>query len=525
MQDLQATIQQLLDFLKGIWIKKRYIIISTWLICPIGFMFVANMPDQYRSYTKIYVDTRSMLKPLLRGLTFQTNPQAEIKLIANTLLSTPNVEDLARKADLDLSANTDAEFKEVVSDLRKKIRVSGGGRNGIYNISVNDTDPQLAKLIVTLTMDKFVESALGQNRADSDTASQFLDQQIDEYAARLTAAENRVAEFKKQYGEILSGNSYYQQRANLRSQIEGIELELQEKKTQLISLREKFSSNEPTDSSSGNVNIKTQYDGRMSALQAKLDDLQIRFTEQHPDVIQTKEQLERLEKLKEEEIKELVKGLSSGEIATGGLSENAIVQELTILINRIDSEVASLEVRRLNFLERLADLDEKIELIPDIEAKRTALNRDYGITKRRYEEFLSRRESADLSRKADLTAEDVKFRVIEPPRVPLKPSGPNRITYYVMVLMAGFGAGVAVAFLTSQLNPVVLNMGHLTSLTDRPVLGGVTNINLLDIKKVERRKMIVFGISTSLVLLIFVSFVATELLFNTTPLRILENII
>jgi uncharacterized protein involved in exopolysaccharide biosynthesis len=78
MQDLQATIQMVLDYIKGIWIKKRFIIMSSWLIAPLGLFLVAQMPDVYESKARVYADTRSMLKPLLRGLVVQTDPATEI---------------------------------------------------------------------------------------------------------------------------------------------------------------------------------------------------------------------------------------------------------------------------------------------------------------------------------------------------------------------------------------------------------------------------------------------------------------
>lgn len=526
MQDLQATIQQILDYLKGIWIKKRFIIISTWLICPLGLVLVAKMPDVYESQAKVYADTRSMLKPLLRGLAIQNDPKEEINAIAKTLKSTPNLEDIARKADLDISAKTPQEFQNVVESLRKKIVFDSSGRASIYSISFEHPDPQVAKRVVSLTLDKFVESALGQNRQDSTSASNFLDEQLQEYAARLSSAEQRLADFKKQYGDLLpesGGAGYYQQRGQLKSQIESINLELSEKQTQLQSLKSKFATSTTNEGNPDNVNIATQYDDRISQMQANLDDLQIRFTDKHPDVVQTRERLEALQAQRKAEIDQLMKGLSNGELAAGSLSENAIVQQLTIVINNLESNIASLNVRKQSYTDKLDGLEQKLELIPDIEAKRTALNRDYGITKRKYEDLLGRKESADLSRKADLSAEDVQFRIIEPPVVPLSASGPKRPLLYTAVLIVSLGAGMAMAFLFSQINPVIMNGSQLSKITGRPVLGAVTDINLAEINKRDKRRMLVFVASTTVIVGIYLVFMVSEIILKKTPLQLLER--
>ena len=92
MQDLQRTLGQLSDYLKGIWVKKRLIMVCTWILCPIGFAYVALLPDVYRSQAVVFVDTRSVLQPLLKGLAIQSNPDQEIQMMAKTLLSRSNVE-------------------------------------------------------------------------------------------------------------------------------------------------------------------------------------------------------------------------------------------------------------------------------------------------------------------------------------------------------------------------------------------------------------------------------------------------
>lgn len=523
MQDLQATIQMVLDYIKGIWIKKRFIIMSSWLIVPLGLFLIAQLPDVYESRAKVYADTRSMLKPLLRGLAIQSDPDVEIQLIAKTLLSRPNLEEIARNTDMDISANTPQEFEDLISGLKADINFSTGGQENIYTISYTNKDPQIAKRVVSATLDKFVESSLGQNRKDSDSASKFLEEQLEEYAQRLEASEQRLATFKKQYGDLLpgSGNSYYNEVASLKSQIESIELELSEKQTQLESLKNKFAASTNIEHQSDNSNITTQYDERIKQLQANLDDLQIRFTDRHPDVVQTREKLEHLEAQRKSEIEDMMASLADGQIASGGLSDNAIVQDITILMNNLESNIVSLNVRRQNYQDKLDELEQKLDLIPDIEAKQTALNRDYGITKQKYEELLTRKESADLSRKADLSAEEVQFRIVEPPVVPLKPTGPKRAIFYTVILILGFAVGIVIAFLVSQLNPVVVNANVLTELTQRPVFGLVTDTNVEAIRSRDKKRLYVFMASSIVVIGIYLVFMATELVMGTTPIALI----
>ena len=70
---MQDVIDQIFVYLKGIWLKRIFIVLAIWAICPLGWYAVWKMPDQYASKAQVYVDTQSLLRPLLRGLTVQPN--------------------------------------------------------------------------------------------------------------------------------------------------------------------------------------------------------------------------------------------------------------------------------------------------------------------------------------------------------------------------------------------------------------------------------------------------------------------
>jgi polysaccharide chain length determinant protein (PEP-CTERM system associated) len=225
MDELRNTLLMLSVYLKGVWIKKRYIIISTWLICPIGLALMATKPDTYQSTAKVYADTKSILTPLLSGLAVQTNPDSEIQLIAKTLLSRPNIEEIARETDMDILVTDARAYENLITGLSKSIRLRGTGRQNIYTISYSNADPQVAKKIVTATLNKFVETTLGQNRDESDTATKFLEEQINDYEKRLEAAEQRLTEFKRNYVGLMPGSGdYYSGVASLTKQVEDIDL-------------------------------------------------------------------------------------------------------------------------------------------------------------------------------------------------------------------------------------------------------------------------------------------------------------
>lgn len=513
MQDLQQTLVQLLDLVKGIWIKKRHVIIVTWIVCPIGFAVVATLPDQFTSKAQVYVDTRSVLQHLLKGLAIQSDPDSEVRMMARTLLSRSNVEKIARESDLDLTTNSEQEFEDLVTMLSYEVQLRSAGRDNIYNISYEHPNAVTAQRVVQETLDLFVEGSLGNNRRDTDTAGRFLEEQIAEYESRLTEAEQRLANFKRQYNNILPlSGSYYSSLQNLTSELEETRLKVRQTTQQVESLNSQIKKSTTIASSSvsnqEDTMLKTRYDERIRTLEEQLDRLQLRFTSKHPDVIETQQLLESLESSRQKEIESFIETISSD----GQAPMNELTQEIRLEMSRLQGEIASLKVKESDLERKIAELESKVDLIPQIEAESTALNRDYEIMKSKYEELLARRESADLSRRAEVSAEELQFRIIEPPLVANKPSGPNRIILYILTLFLGFGGGIGLAFIVSQLNPVLVRPKQLNRLSDYPIWGTVSHLDVDKLRRKNKLRVFIFVISSGAICLIFGVLVAAEIM-------------
>ena len=234
----------------------------------------------------------------------------------------------------------------------------------------------------------------------------------------------------------------------------------------------------------------------------------MRFTDKHPDVIETKALLESLEAARTKEIDAFLN--ESDEDGTQPL--NDLNREIKLEVSRYQSNLAALEVKETDVKAKIARLESKVDLIPQIEAENTALNRDYAITKGKYEELLSRKEAADLSRRAEVSSEELQFRIIEPPLVPKRPSGPNRLILYTAVLIIGFGSGIGVAFLVSQLNPILIRPKQLLQIADYPIWGTVTHLDLSEIKRKNRNRLLIFLLSSGSIVAMYAVLAAAEIL-------------
>ena len=228
-----------------------------------------------------------------------------------------------------------------------------------------------------------------------------------------------------------------------------------------------------------------------------------RFTEQHPDVVNTRRLIKELEEQKRKEVAELQRAAAAnpGQLS---MEANPALFELSRINSAAEVQVASLRARVAEFESRATRARELMRAAPQIEAEQAQLNRDYEINRKNYEDRVARRESLTMSGELESASSLADFRVIDPPRAEPKPVSPNRILLMPLALLAALGAGLGFTFLMSQVRPVFFDANSLRSATDLPLLGVVTLVKHDALFQRERRSLMRFAASVLALVVVFV---------------------
>jgi polysaccharide chain length determinant protein (PEP-CTERM system associated) len=131
-------------------------------------------------------------------------------------------------------------------------------------------------------------------------------------------------------------------------------------------------------------------------------------------------------------------------------------------------------------------------MIPQVEQEFTQLMRDYDVYQKNYDALLARRESVAMSGEVESKTDTVDFRVIDPPFVPSQPAWPNRPLLLSLVALGGLVAGIAVAFLLSQLRKTVTDRRVLRELTGLPLLGAVARVETDESRRRKRKGLLTY---------------------------------
>lgn len=447
----------------------------------LGTVAVLATPGKYESRAQIYVDTKSVLRPLLQGLAVTEQSPYAADVVRRALLARPVLDKVVQKTGLSTRAPTPEEHDRLLAKLQDQISVTGDAATGLYLIAYDDYSAQMAQSVVKTLLDTFVTSSIDAGRSDTRNAQAFLSQQVAEYERRLSASEQRLAEFKKKNIGLMPDQrgDYFARLQAETANRDKLQSDLAVAVGQRDALRRKIASDLPPGLSvtapvltNQQIHAAEALDLRIREAKTTLASLLDKYTDLHPQVIAQKEMIQRLEQQRQQEFAG-VRATNAVRSETSPVAVDPVVQTLQIALNDADVRVQTLQTQLQQSQAQIAQLRQTVTTGPEIEAELARLNRDYGVTKAEYEALLQRLESARISSDADRSAEQ-RFKVLEPPRVALRPVKPNKSRLLVGVLLLALAAGVGFAVFRAQTQPVFFSRTAVSSALGLPVIGVVS---------------------------------------------------
>ena len=103
--------------IRSMWRYRWIGLAVAWSVAAIGFTTILFIPDRYEASARIYVNTASILKPLMTGLTVQPNDDQRIAGLSHILITRPNVEKLVQTVGLDANSKSSEEYDRLIDRI------------------------------------------------------------------------------------------------------------------------------------------------------------------------------------------------------------------------------------------------------------------------------------------------------------------------------------------------------------------------------------------------------------------------
>ncbi len=446
-----------LSLARMLW-KSKVLIGLIWIfLCLFAGAAIYMIPPVYRAEAVILVDSQKVPERYVAS-TVNADVQDRLATISQQILATSRLQRIIDTFHLYQHERASLPQEEIIEKMRKDTRITlergwGQERTSAFRIAYQGRDPATVAEVANQIGNLFIEENLRTRENHAEGTSAFIEEQLDQAKKTLNVLESQVEEYKlKHKGELpeqegsLAG-ALSRAQMELQANQDGINRAGQSKALLSTSLSMAESTAKALERT---VTVRTGAPAGASntaALQAELDALRLRYTEEHPDI-------QRLEKLLAQS-RQADKSARADTAAAGvpdAVLPDVLQQRERIANLRTELTLASRELEgrtaeRKEILNRIAALQGRMDTLPVREQQLTALSRDYEIAKANYKSLLNNRLSADMATDMERRQQGERFTMIDPALPPSKPFSPDRLQWAgvacALSLLMAVIAGVA----------------------------------------------------------------------------------
>ena len=463
------------------------------------------LPSRYRSGTLILVEQPTMPKDYVTP-NVNDDLQDRLRSITQQILSRTRLLHIINQLNLYADSHGQVSPDDQVERMRKDIDIElvrdGEGRVSAFNVYYLSHDPHTAQKVTSELTNLFISENLEVRQQQSEDTTNFLESQLEAARKTLSDQEEKIREFKGQHVGQLPAQvgSNLQILAGLQSQLQAEQDALNTAKQQRVYLEtlvSQYRSLQGSPKGEGGTPVGLPaLDAELERLRAQLADLSSHYTDRHPDVRKVKEQIAKTEKMRNQIVANLqakASGTSPDSAAAPDTAEMRDPSSPTAQLqgqlqaNRV--EIANRERGITELQAKVTDYQARLNQEPVREQELSDLTRGYDQSKANYDELLKKKNESAMATSMELLQQGERFRIIDPPSLPLKPDFPNRLKFCMIGLGVGLALGIVVAGSFEVMDDRIYDEKELQKLLPVAVISEIPAISAASDEQTERRRL------------------------------------
>ncbi|SHG03051.1 polysaccharide chain length determinant protein, PEP-CTERM locus subfamily [Desulfacinum infernum DSM 9756] len=464
------------------WRRKWWILAPTLVGLVVGLVVLQVSPKIYQASTLILVEPQRIptgyVRPTvtqdvasrLRTISEQVNSRTNLERIIEEfkLYRKPEdrVQDLISKVRRKINIwrhGEEAAVKQeeasvatadLVAKLRSRIGINVDRSGSSFRISFRWHDPATAAAVTNAIASQFIEQNLKVREEMAMGTTAFLRNEVEKLRRDLAEREKQVEAFKQKHMGMLPDQletnlSILNQ---LQQEMNALQQRIDEQKRQELLVQERLQ-----DAKAGRLNLsgaglpgerqKTPEAQQLEALEEKLKQARVRYTEKHPDIISLKRTIERL---REEVARVGVYVQGDGLPGQGQLSPR---QVLELQLEKLRKEMEANEAQLGEIKAKIAEYRDRVEKTPAVGLELGNILRDYNTVRSRYTSMVAKLLDAEMAEELEKRQKGEQFRILDPAVAPSKPVEPDAKKIMTLALVLGLGLGGGVAYALELLDP------------------------------------------------------------------------
>lgn len=349
--------------------------------------------------------------------------------------------------------------KDPVDQMRGDIKIELVGAPGYrgefftFKIHYSADTPELAQQVNSELTSLFINENVRAQRQLSENTTAFLDSELADARIKMEQQEAEVSAFKAKHAGNLPGQlqSNVQILAGLQAQLASTQHALDTSKQQKIyleSLLQQYQSAQASLGGDSSVISAQALDKVLQDLRLQIQNLRTRYTDDHPDIVALKDKIAKTETLRKQNEAEIASHQQSGKSTTAidfsvadgvqrGSPTTVMQLQSQLKANQLEIQTEQQNAKELEL--QTAAYQARLNLTPETEQELSVVSRGYEEAKFNYNSLLQKQTQSQLATSLGQQQQGQQFHIIDPPKLPDKPSAPNRF----LISLVGLGLGTA----------------------------------------------------------------------------------
>ena len=440
--------------------RRKWLILLPTIAVGLAITYVIyRLPDIYESTTLIVVKPSTLPNSVVPTIGEETLTR-ELTSISQVVTSRSSLQPILEKYNLYKEERQRGEPMELLIDaMRKQIKVEVNTSNheitNGFNITYRDRDPKSTQAVASELASKYIDEQTKGTLNAGTSAKQFIEDQVRQAKEELDAIDNQRLKYLQQNMNNLPSQSqalvgrltalHEAQKAiiaelgrsrdlaaTFRSQLADITKSYDQ---ELVLSAENTTDPKTTLAWAELVRRRSQYEGE---LQEQLTNLR----EKNPDVVAKRKQIEDIKAQQDQMITDWKNKIEERKQKLQQLSDPRIMS-LKSQIGLMDGDMQRQQEMLDETNRQIAELDTRINAIPNAEVGLEAIDRDYQTKKASYDNLLAQQQKVVIGADAAKDQQGSGIQVVDPANLPERPVAPKRFGLTV----AGFGLGLAIGLL------------------------------------------------------------------------------
>ncbi|MDA8172784.1 MAG: hypothetical protein M0Z48_13255 [Nitrospiraceae bacterium] len=497
--------------------EKRYVALAVGLAVLSAIVWGGFLwPKTYRADSTVFVQKGLLMQPFMKNSGVSATLEDELRILKNSMTSRSILSRVLKHLDMDVTAKNARQYEALIKKVREDldVTVKEGRRESIdlFTISFASGNPAESRDFVNALVNEYIEESIADRRNSALGAYTFLSGQMDGYRKKLDETDQKIRGFMQAHPNMmLQGASASASRIGA---LQSAEVDAEIKLKELMDKR-----NELAMELSGKKKLVAGLGAKDGSFQSRLDRLndelimlKTKYTDQYPEVIKTKAEIDSL--------KRQMQLAGSAPEAGQNAAINPVYQQLRDELAQTDSAISSAKIRLSAISGQQLAARRTIGSLPSEQAELSNLQNDRDAEQKIYDNLAQELESARVSKDLQMSDYSSMLRVVDPAVLPFIPEKPDMVKMIALGLFLGLFSGVGAAIGLDYLNNSYRDEEAVETGLRIPVLISIPRMATEEDKRISMKKDLkVFGAAGIYVLMIC-ALLVREFMFRYMGIRV-----